>query len=69
MNIKVSGNYFKKWNTMRISSTDEEAIVIRIKEEHGGVKLTMFPYAEQENKFTQWVWWKLLKMLVFLRII
>lgn len=67
--IQVQDFYFKKWDRVRSGTYGQSSYVIGVKKKNGNVTLKLFPHEEQETRFAQFVWFRLLKMLVFLKLI
>jgi hypothetical protein len=65
----ISGHPFRKWDLLKASSEGNESIVIRVEKKEGMISTTMFPYEKQDTKLGQFIWWKLLKLFVFFKII
>lgn len=63
------GFQFKKWDTIKQHSGDGYSYVVGNKRKNGGIELKLFPYEKQDSKLAQFVWFRLLKMLVFLKLI
>jgi hypothetical protein len=65
--LSSDGYSIKKWTT--ISSGGDEMIVIRVNKKDGAINTSVIQYEKQDNRFAQFVWVQVLKLIVFLRII
>lgn len=66
--IQIMGNYFRKWDILKHHGGGE-SIVINIKQTALGQQTTQYPFKRKKTKFGQWLWFKILKLKIFLRII
>jgi hypothetical protein len=69
--IVLHGNicYPKRFELICFVPNGTQSVVIRKKSKKGYHKISMFPYQKQETKFAQFIWWQLLKLCAYLRII
>lgn len=70
--VKISVNYtvFRKWDMLQIGSSSQHGIVINnptANSEHS--QLVIYPYKRKKTKLGKWLWFKMLKLKIWLKII
>lgn len=60
-----------RWSTLRFNpNASTDGVIIRAKSKDGATVITVYPYEEVDcGKFGRFVWFQLLKLLTFLKLI
>lgn len=66
--ITTYSTELRKWDIVRHHGGGE-SIVINVQPTMYGQKTTHYPFKKKKTKFGQWLWFKILKLKIFLRII
>lgn len=62
----------RKWDVLKMASNGGEGIVIFDPYKNGELKtltITVYPYKRKKTKFGKWLWFKILKLKIWLKII